>query len=105
LRRFEKRLQGRRVTEVATRGKSIMTHFDNGLVIYSHNQLYGRWYVEKHGHYPETGRQLRLAIHNERYSALLFSASEIEGLKVSELHCHPFLAYRSNLFSCGRIFP
>jgi endonuclease-8 len=92
LRRFEKRLRGRRVTEVATRGKAILTHFDNGLVIYSHNQLYGRWYVEKRGHYPETGRQLRLAVHNDCYSALLFSASEIEVLKVSELNCHPFLA-------------
>ena len=92
LRRFEKRLRGRRVTDVATRGKAILTHFDNGLVIYSHNQLYGRWYVEKRGHYPDTGRQLRLAIHNDRYSALLYSASEIDVLKASELHHHPFLA-------------
>jgi endonuclease-8 len=92
LRRFENRLRGRRVTDVATRGKAILTHFDNGLVIYSHNQLYGRWYVEKRGHYPETGRQLRLAIHNDRYSAFLFSASEIEVLKVGELQHHPFLA-------------
>ena len=92
LRRFEKQLQGRCVTEVATRGKAILTHFDNDLVIYSHNQLYGRWYVTGSGQYPDTGRQLRVAIHNERYSALLYSASAIEVWQASELNRHPFLA-------------
>jgi endonuclease-8 len=92
LRRFSGRLRGQRVTDVATRGKAILTHFDNGLVIYSHNQLYGRWFIEKAGHYPDTGRQLRLAIHNSEYSALLYSASEIDVLKASELQKHPFLA-------------
>jgi endonuclease-8 len=92
LQRFENQLQGCCVTEVATRGKAILTHFDNDLVIYSHNQLYGRWYVAKKGLYPDTGRQLRLAIHNDHYSALLYSASAIEVWQASELKCHPFLA-------------
>jgi len=92
LRRFESQLQGRCVTEVATRGKAILTHFDNGLVIYSHNQLYGRWYTAKAGKQPDTGRQLRLAIHNDHYSAFLYSASAIEVWQASELQRHPFLA-------------
>ena len=92
LRRFGALLSGQQVTEVATRGKAILTHFDNGLVVYSHNQLYGRWFIEKAGQYPDTNRQLRLAIHNTKYSALLYSASEIEVLKAEELHLHPFLA-------------
>ncbi len=92
LRRFSGQLQGQRVSDVATRGKAILTHFENGLVIYSHNQLYGRWFIERAGHYPDTGRQLRLAIHNEEFSALLYSASEIDVLKASELQLHPFLA-------------
>ena len=92
LQRFESQLQGRCVTEVATRGKAILTHFDNDLVIYSHNQLYGRWYVAKKGQYPDTGRQLRLAIHNDHYSAFLYSASAIEVWQKSELTRHPFLA-------------
>ena len=89
---FSHQLKGRRVIEVATRGKAILTRFDNDLVIYSHNQLYGRWFVTRAGHYPETGRQLRLAIHNARHSALLYSASEIDVLKQDELQSHPFLA-------------
>jgi endonuclease-8 len=92
LHRFESQLQGRCVTEVSTRGKAILTHFDNDLVIYSHNQLYGRWYVGKKGQYPDTGRQLRLAIHNDHYSAFLYSASAIEVWQASELKWHPFLA-------------
>ncbi len=91
LRRFEKRLTGRRVTGVTTRGKAILTHFDNDLVIYSHNQLYGRWYIEPRGRLPDTNRQLRLAIHNDEFSALLYSASAIEVLKLRELARHPFL--------------
>ena len=91
LQAFSKRLRGRRVVDVETRGKAILTRFENGLVIYSHNQLYGRWFVERAGHYPETGRQLRLAIHNARHSALLYSASEIDVLTESELKAHPFL--------------
>jgi endonuclease-8 len=92
LQRFASQLQGRCVTEVATRGKAILTHFDNDLVIYSHNQLYGRWYVAKKGQYPDTARQLRLAIHNNHYSAFLYSASAIEVWQKSELTRHPFLA-------------
>ncbi len=92
LRRFEKRLTGRRVTGVTTRGKAILTHFDNDLVIYSHNQLYGRWYVEPRGRLPDTNRQLRLAIQNDAFSALLYSASAIEVLKLRELERHPFLS-------------
>jgi len=92
LRAFSQQLQGQRVVDVATRGKAILTHFENGLVIYSHNQLYGRWFVTRMGHYPETGRQLRLAIHNARHSALLYSASEIDVLNQDELKTHPFLS-------------
>lgn len=68
-------------------GKAVLTHFENGLVIYSHNQLYGRWFVTRTGTFPETGRQLRLAIHNAHYSA-----SDIEVLTKEQLETHPVLA-------------
>ena len=38
LKRHEKRLTGRIVKSVTTRGKAILTRFDNDLTIYSHNQ-------------------------------------------------------------------
>ena len=43
----ERDFHGAEVREIETRGKALLTHFDNELTIYSHNQLYGRWYVVK----------------------------------------------------------
>lgn len=92
LKPFERQLSGVEVRAVETRGKAMLTRFANGLVIYSHNQLYGRWYCRPRGERPDVQRQLRLAIHNRKSSALLYSASDIEVLCESELAKHPFLS-------------
>lgn len=84
-------LSGRRVEGVTTRGKAMLTRFAGGLVLYSHNQLYGRWYVVKRGAVVRTSRSLRVAIHTEQHSALLYSASDIHVLDEGELAAHPFL--------------
>ncbi len=62
LARRARRFAGERIRAVRARGKALLIEFDNGLTIYSHNQLYGRWYVRRAGSLPRTGRQLRLAI-------------------------------------------
>ena len=93
LKPFEADLTGCRVTQVETRGKAMLTHFDNGLSVYSHNQLYGKWMVRKAHSLPDTKRQLRFAIHNAKKSALLYSASDIQILSSpSEIENHPFLS-------------
>lgn len=89
---FADQLEGRTVTQLETRGKALLTHFDNGLTIYSHNQLYGRWYVVKRGKLPATRRSLRLELHTATHSALLYSASDISVLDHDGLAQHPFLA-------------
>lgn len=91
LRRFETRLAGARVTAVDTHGKAMLTRFDNGLTLYSHNQLYGRWFTTRRPRLPKTGRQLRVGLHTETHSALLYSASDIEVLTERGLQRHPFL--------------
>lgn len=91
LKPYEERLAGRRVDEIATAGKALLTHFDNGLSIYSHNQLYGRWWVKPRDVWPATGRRLRLALHTATHSALLYSASAIEVLDKTGRERHPFL--------------
>lgn len=88
---FAKRLTGSTVSAVDTRGKAMLTRFDNGLTLYSHNQLYGRWYTTERPHLPQTGRQLRVALHTKTHSALLYSASDIEVLTARQLAKHPFL--------------
>ena len=92
LREFEPRLRGRDVLAVRSHGKALLTDFSGGWTIYSHNQLYGRWYVQTRGSLPRTNRQLRLSIHTKEKSALLYSASDIEVWKTRELERHPFLA-------------
>ena len=92
LKPYEQTLIGRKVRQVETRGKALLIHFDNNLSIYSHNQLYGVWMVRKAHSYPDTKRQLRLAIHNTQKSALLYSASDIEVLTPEQIPTHPFLS-------------
>jgi endonuclease-8 len=91
LRRFEERLAGRLVDRVEARGKALLIRFEGGWNLYSHNQLYGRWYLRPARDLPRTGRSLRVAIHNERHSALLYSASDVAVLRDAELAQHPFL--------------
>ena len=91
LERFERRLVGHSVTAVDTRGKAMLTRFDNGLTIYSHNQLYGRWYTARRPRMPKTSRQLRIELRTPTHRALLYSASDIEVLDKRQLLVHPFL--------------
>ena len=92
LKPYEKILAQQLVTGVDTRGKGMLIRFDNGLSIYSHNQLYGKWMIRQVYNYPKTKRQLRLAIHNQEKSALLYSASDIEVLDEDAIAIHPFLS-------------
>ena len=91
LKPFESQLLGAVVRAVECRGKALLIRFDNGLTIYSHNQLYGRWYTGEAGFYPDSKRQLRMALRNRHHAALLFSASDIAVMRDEEVDQHPFL--------------
>jgi len=92
LKHYQDTLSGQTVSTVEARAKAMLVSFANGYNIYSHNQLYGIWLVRDAYDYPDTNRQLRLAIHNSHKSALLYSASDIEVLRDYELDTHPFLS-------------
>jgi endonuclease-8 len=92
LKSFEATLTSQVVKNVEARGKAILIRFANGLNIYSHNQLYGKWIIRRAYTLPETNRQLRLAIHNTHKSALLYSASTIAVLRDDELETHSYLS-------------
>lgn len=91
LRSFEKELSGKKIKNVEARGKAILIFFEGGLVLYSHNQLYGKWMVSENGDQPETTRKLRVAIHTDDQSAFLYSASQIEMLNGSEVPGHSYI--------------
>ncbi|GJL81226.1 MAG: endonuclease 8 [marine bacterium B5-7] len=85
-------IEGYRVLAVESRGKALLTRFNNGYSLYSHNQLYGRWYIVKRGEMLNTQRSLRVALHTKTHSAILYSASDIELLRDEDITTHPFLS-------------
>lgn len=91
LKTYESALVGETINAFETRGKALLTHFSNGLTLYSHNQLYGVWRVVKSGTEPNTSRQLRVRLENADHAILLYSASDIELLNADTLAAHPFL--------------
>lgn len=91
LKPYEAMLIGKHIERIETRGKAMLTHFSNGLVLYTHNQLYGVWRIAKAGQRPSSTRVLRVALETADKAILLYSASEIEILEQSQLNEHPFL--------------
>ncbi len=78
LQTYQQALVGERVIAIETRGKALLTHFSNGLTLYSHNQLYGVWRVVDSGTEPASKRVLRVRLAAADKTLLLYSASEIE---------------------------
>ncbi len=92
LKRYETLLSSRKVTSVATRGKAILTAFDNGWNLFTHNQLYGRWLITTPEEIPITNRKLRVSLKAGNHIALLYSASTIEVLHDTDLQNNCFLS-------------
>lgn len=88
---YEKALIGQCIGRIETRGKALLTHFSEGLTLYSHNQLYGVWRVVKADETPQTTRILRVRLQTAENAILLYSASDIEMLNAEQLATHPFL--------------
>ena len=85
-------VRGKSISRVRSHGKALLIDFSNGLTLYSHNQLYGLWYIGQPENDPFTHRQLRVEIRSLGVTARLYSASSIELWKTDRLHQHPFLS-------------
>ncbi len=79
------------ITRVEPRGKAMLTHFGHGQTIYSHNQLYGQWRILARGQAPQSGLQVRLAIHTDDSVAVLYSASDISVWPADRVAQHPYI--------------
>jgi len=84
-------LEGRRVDAVTSRGKALLLCFEGDRWVYTHNQLYGRWYVGRSGKPPNTRRSLRFYVSTGERAAWLYSASTIEVLTSDQIAEHAFL--------------
>lgn len=92
LARRQREFVGRRIESIRPHGKALLTRFDNGWTLYSHNQLYGVWKIVRAGERPETTRSLRVALETRRRAILLYSASDVALWRSDRLHEHPFLS-------------
>ena len=91
LQRHARGLIGRTIEAVTPHGKALLTRFDHGWTLYSHNQLYGVWKVAPAGERPDTTRSLRVALETADNAILLYSASDVSMWRSDEVHRHPFL--------------
>ena len=83
---------GKEVQYVKARSKGLLISVGD-YVMYSHNQLYGRWTVNRATTKPRpTNRSLRVVFGNGKNTARLWSATDIEILEPWELSGHPYLA-------------
>jgi endonuclease VIII len=84
-------LRGVQIKRVHARSKAMLTEFANGVVLYSHNQLYGEWVVHKAGE-ALLKKQVRLVITTARHQAVLYSATDFAWLQAGQEHEHPYIA-------------
>ncbi|MEZ4650502.1 MAG: DNA-formamidopyrimidine glycosylase family protein [Candidatus Eisenbacteria bacterium] len=81
------------VTAVEARGKSLLIHFDDGVALYSHMKMSGSWHIYRPGERWQLPSHLsRVAIENDRFVAVCFSAPDLELLTRDEVGAHPVLA-------------
>ncbi len=85
-------LSGAHVVSVTPRSKALLIRFSTGVVLYSHNQLYGRWSVDRASKSPDPRRALRVSIFTKDHVARLYSATDIELLDEASLATHPYVA-------------
>jgi endonuclease VIII len=92
LARRARALAGAHVVSVTPRSKALLIRFSTGAILYSHNQLYGRWSVDRAVKQPDSRRALRVAIATQDHVARLYSATDIELLDEASLAVHPYVA-------------
>ena len=84
-------LRGIQVARVYARSKAMLTEFSNGVVLYSHNQLYGEWVVHSKDE-ALLKRQVRLVINTAQHQVVLYSATDFAWLQAGAEHAHPYIA-------------
>ena len=84
-------LRGVPIKRVHARSKAMLTEFANGVVLYSHNQLYGEWVVHQADE-PLLNKQVRLIIATAKHQAVLYSATDFAWLRAGKEDEHPYIA-------------
>ncbi|MED5374900.1 MAG: endonuclease VIII [Candidatus Thermoplasmatota archaeon] len=89
---FQEILQQSQIESITTRGKAMLIRFDCDLSMYSHNQLYGRWTVNRRSTEMKWNRSLRVEFLTDNFAVRLWSATDIEIIPTSKEEDHPFIS-------------
>ena len=92
IREFQSVVSDSQIVSVASRGKAMLTRFDCDLSMYSHNQLYGRWTVNRRRTELKWGRALRAEMLTESHAVRLWSATDVEIIPTCDEESHPFIS-------------
>ena len=79
------------IARVHARSKAMLTEFSNGMVLYSHNQLYGEWRIHPLGQ-ALLHKQQRLVITTAQHRVVLYSATDFAWLHAGKEQQHPYIA-------------
>jgi endonuclease-8 len=87
------RLRGRRVEAVEARGKNLLLHFEDDLVLHSHMGMNGSWHVyPRHGRWRRSRAAAWLVLTTKSNQAVQFGGPTLALMSEAELSRHPRLA-------------
>ncbi len=79
-------LVGTTITSVEARGKNLLIHFDNGLVLHTHLKMPGAWHLYRPGQqWRRSPSQARVVLEVEDAQAVCYNAPVVRVLRESEL--------------------
>ena len=79
------------LTSIETYGKAFVLHFSNGVSLYVHLQLYGRWKTGTRKSFRPSNRTLRFKLCTDTHYAALYSATDIHIMTPDTVKDHPFI--------------
>lgn len=80
---------GARCVDVETRGKNLLIHFDNGLVLRGHLRMHGTWHIYRPGQpWRRPEHEARLVLDTDEAVVVNFKAPVIELLEERALGAH-----------------
>lgn len=91
VRPYDNLISGARVEQVYSRSKAMLIEFSTGITLYSHNQLYGVWRVNRLTTAPLASRKLRIELRTPSHAVRLYSATDISIWDSDRIEEHPYL--------------
>src|SRR3546814_11002684 len=83
LKRLEKSLPGAVIQSHTPHGNALLTRFDTGWSLYSHNQLSGVWWIADSGGLQHTTRTLLIATHTAHKAHLFHPHTHLALLSIA----------------------